>query len=66
MLGTLLGAMLLMYVCLRSADHILSVLGHIGKNAVTRIMGIVLAAIAAQFVIDAAMQVAHAVVEQLS
>jgi multiple antibiotic resistance protein len=63
-LSTLLAGMLFMYVCLRSADHILGIIGNIGKNAVTRVMGIVLAAVAAQFVIDAVMQVARAVAAQ--
>ncbi len=40
------------YFTLRSADRISDKIGAIGKNVLTRLMGIVLAAVAAQFVID--------------
>ncbi len=52
LLGVLAVAMLFMYLALRYADRLLDRLGHIGRNVLTRVMGIVLAAVAAQFILD--------------
>jgi multiple antibiotic resistance protein len=51
----LLGA--LFWVCLRSADRIVTVVGHGGIEAITRVMGFLLVCMAVQFVINGILEV---------
>lgn len=49
---------LLFYVCLRSADRIVAVVGQGTVDAVTRIMGFLLVCMAVQFIIDSVLTIA--------
>ena len=51
-LGSLLAIMLFTYICLLLAGKIQDVLGVTGMHVITRIMGVLLAALAVQFMID--------------
>ncbi len=57
LIATLLLGMALMYLSLTYADRIFGYLGYIGRNVSVRLMGIILAAVAAQFILDALTQV---------
>lgn len=48
----LLAALFLVWLCLANARWVIRVLGHTGSNLVARVMGIVLAALAVQFIVD--------------
>lgn len=50
--GELLLVTLIVWLCLSSAPYITRLLGRIGINVVTRIMGLILAAIGVEFIVD--------------
>lgn len=52
MLGVLAAVMVLTLACLLAAGHLMKVMGETGANVVDRLLGVLLAALAAQFVID--------------
>lgn len=51
-LAALAAVMFITYLCLRSASRILAVLGETGTNVIGRLFGVLLAALAVQFMID--------------
>ncbi|RVU86360.1 MarC family protein [Leucothrix sargassi] len=51
-IGAILAIMLLTYVCLLAAGKIQKLLGVTGMHVITRIMGVLLSALAVQFMID--------------
>jgi multiple antibiotic resistance protein len=50
--GVLLAVMLITLVCLLLAPHIMRHLGQTGSEVLTRVLGVLLAALAVQFVLD--------------
>jgi multiple antibiotic resistance protein len=53
----LLVVLALMLVCLITASQVVRVLGQTGVNVLTRVFGMITAALAVQFVIDGLLQV---------
>ncbi len=49
----------ILYFVLLQAEKIYSILGHIGMNVMTRLMGLILAAIATQFIINSIVEIAE-------
>lgn len=47
---------LLSYICLRLGERLVKVLGRTGINVVTRVMGLLLAAVATQFIVTGALE----------
>lgn len=45
-------ALLVTWLCMRGADYVLHVLGKTGVNVLTRLLGIILAALAVQFILN--------------
>jgi multiple antibiotic resistance protein len=45
------------YLCLRSADHIMALLGNLGVRIMTRVMGLLMAFLAVEYVVDGVLQV---------
>ncbi len=50
---------LLFYVCLRSADRIVAIIGQDGVDAISRVMGFLLVCMAVQFVINGVLEIVH-------
>jgi len=57
-LGSVLIIMVLTYVCLANADRIFARLGKVGALAISRIMGLILATVAIQFIINGVHEIA--------
>lgn len=56
-IGVLLLTLLLTYISLRAGDRMMETLGVTGTNVLTRVFGIILAALAVQFMINGAVEV---------
>lgn len=52
LVGVIVALLALAYLSLRFSEKILEILGRIGVNVVTRVLGLILAALAVQFVVD--------------
>jgi len=52
MIGVLLAVLLLTLLCLLSAGYLMKLMGETGANVLDRLFGVILAALAVQFVID--------------
>ncbi|WP_459617035.1 MarC family NAAT transporter [Bordetella sp. 2513F-2] len=51
---------LLFWLCLRSADRVVAVIGHGGVEAISRVMGFLLVCMGVQFAIDGVLEIAQA------
>jgi multiple antibiotic resistance protein len=58
--------MMVTYVLLRNADKIFSKIGRVGSLAISRIMGLILAAVAVQFLINGIHDIAFAWIQEFS
>jgi multiple antibiotic resistance protein len=58
--------MFITYVLLRNADRIFSKIGRVGSLAISRIMGLILAAVAVQFLINGIHDIALAWITEFS
>lgn len=65
-IGVLVFVLVLTLVCLYLADPLLHLLGVIGVNVVTRVAGILLAALAVQFIADGTIEIWHSAVAAAS
>ena len=54
---SIIATLLITYILLRNIDKIFNKLGRVGSHAISRIMGLILAAIAVQFLINGIHQI---------